>query len=100
MEKTKSISQSEVKELLKEGQNVLIIDVRSREEYEKQHIPDAINISLEQLEKGALNIEKDTIIVTACGKGGGRSENASNYIRHNYNLTVYFLDGGTFGWFD
>ena len=100
MKKTKSISQLELKELIEKGQKVLIIDVRSQEEYEKQHIPNALNITIEQLEKGELNLDKDTLIVTVCGKGGGRSENASNFIRNNYNQDVHFLDGGTFRWFD
>lgn len=101
MKGSKQISQLEMKELIQKGQKVLIIDVRSQEEYNKQHIPKAINISIEQIEKEGLKIEKDTIIVTVCGKGGGRSESASIYIRDKYKkLDVYFLDGGTFSWFD
>jgi rhodanese-related sulfurtransferase len=100
MKETKKISQLELKELIQNGQKLLIIDVRSQEEYDKQHIPNAINSPIEQIEKGELDIEKDTIIVTACGKGGGRSESASNYIQKIYSQDVYFLEGGTFGWFD
>jgi len=99
MKERKNISQLEVKELIQKGQKVFIIDVRSQEEYNKQHIPNAVNVTIEQIEKGELNIEKDTLIVTVCGKGGGRSESASNYIQNNYNQDVYFLEGGTFGWF-
>lgn len=99
MKETKSISQSEVKELIQKGQKILIIDVRSQEEYNKGHIPNAVNISIEQIEMGELDFEKDTIIITACGKGGGRSESASKYIRDKYKLDVYFLEEGTFGWY-
>jgi rhodanese-related sulfurtransferase len=100
MKETKSISLTELKKLIQTGQKVLIIDVRSQEEYNSLHIPNAINSTIEQIEKGELNFKKDTIIVTACGKGGGRSESASRYIQNNYSQDVYFLEGGTFGWFD
>lgn len=99
MKETKSISQSELKEMIQRDQKVLVIDVRSSEEYNKQHIPNAIHIPIEQIEKEGIVVEKDTIIVTVCGKGGGRSESAANSIRNSYNQNVYFLDGGTFGWF-
>lgn len=100
MKETKSISQTELKELIQKDQKVLVIDVRSSEEYNNQHIPNAIHIPIEQIEKEGIVVEKDTIIVTVCGKGGGRSEIASNSIRNSNNQNVYFLDGGTFGWFD
>lgn len=86
--------------MIQKGQKILIIDVRSQEEYNKQHIPIAVNIPMDQIENRELNIGKDTLIVTVCGKGGGRSESASNYIRNKYKLDVYFLDGGTFDWFE
>jgi rhodanese-related sulfurtransferase len=53
----------------------------------------------------SLNLDKftadsDTIIVTACGKGGGRSESGANYLRSAFPNQAYFLEGGTFGWLE
>lgn len=100
MKEAKSISKSELKKLILNEQKVVIFDVRSLEEYETQHIPNAINVSTEQLENSNFTIENDLLIVTVCGKGGGRSESAASYIQLNFSNVVYYLEGGTFGWFE
>lgn len=98
MKKKTSISLAELKQLLDTNKNVQIIDVRSEEEYLETHIPIAKNISIDKIEE--IDISKDEIIITACGKGGGRSEKAAELIRNKTNTTVYFLENGTFGWFE
>ncbi len=100
MIESKSISQLEINKLIQKGRKILIIDVRSQEEYSEKHILNAINVTIEQIEKEKLVLEKGSIVVTACGKGGGRSEKASNYIKNHYDVEVYFLENGTFGWID
>jgi len=100
MKNTKCISQSRLKEMILKNQKVIIVDVRSQEEFKELHIPNAINITIEELESRKLDFEEEIIIVTVCGKGGGRSESAAKYIQSNYSNPVYFLEGGTFGWFD
>lgn len=57
-------------------QQVKIIDVRRREEYDERHIPGAIHLELSQIDTANLLFDKNDIIVTACGKGGGRSIDA------------------------
>jgi rhodanese-related sulfurtransferase len=99
MELMKSISQSKLKELMN-NQNIVIIDVRSPEEFNAQHIPNAINLTIEQLGNGELKIDDQITVVTVCGKGGGRSEKAADYLRSFYKSDVYFLEEGTFGWFE
>jgi rhodanese-related sulfurtransferase len=98
MKKNISISLAELKHLLDTNKNVKIIDVRSEAEYLETHIPIAINISIDKIE--VINIPKDGIIITTCGKGGGRSEKAAELIRNKTNTAVYFLENGTFGWFE
>ena len=46
----KSISIHKTKELIDTGKKVIILDIRDKEEFEKEHIPGAINISRGQLE--------------------------------------------------
>lgn len=100
MEPAKCITQSKLKELILKKQKVMILDVRSQEEFRERHIPGAVNLSMEQLQSGKLNPEKEVTLVTVCGKGGGRSESAANYIQSNYSNPVWFLEGGTFAWFE
>lgn len=100
MEKKTSINLAELNRLRKDIKGVIIVDVRSEAEYNEKHIPSAINLPVEQIESRKINLDLRKVIVTTCGKGGGRSERAANFIRENYVSEVYFLEGGTFGWFE
>ncbi|MBI3519408.1 MAG: rhodanese-like domain-containing protein [Bacteroidetes bacterium] len=92
-----TITRAELKQLLDKN-NIMVIDVRSKDEYNEKHIPFAGNLPIEIIEAGNFIPEPSKIIITACGKGGGRSERAAKYLRENCNNEVYFLEAGTFGW--
>lgn len=94
-----SINIDELKNLIANN-HIMLIDVRSKDEYIEKHIPMAGNLPIQLIESGAFVPEPGKTIITACGKGGGRSERAANYLRDHYQNTVYFLEGGTFGWFE
>lgn len=93
-----TITLAELKQLLKNKENIMLIDVRGKVDYNEKHIPFAGNLPIEIIEAGSFIPEPGKIIITTCGKGGDRSERAAKYIRDNSNNEVYFLDGGTFGW--
>lgn len=95
-----TINRAELKQLLNNKNNIMVIDVRGTEEYNEKHIPFAIHLPIEIIEAGNFSPEPNKIIITVCGKGGGRSERAANYLRVNTNNEVYFLEGGTFGWLE
>ncbi len=99
-----TITRAELKQLLHNKVNIMVIDIRSKDDYNEKHIPFAGNLPIEIIEAGNFIPEPDKIIITVCGKGGGRSERAANYLRdinnNNNNNEVYFLDGGTFGWLE
>lgn len=79
-------------------QHVKIIDVRSKEEFEEKHIPGAMHIELTQIDLAIDLFDKNDILVTACGKGGGRSADASEKLNELGFKYAYWLCGGTFGW--
>jgi rhodanese-related sulfurtransferase len=56
---------------------ILVIDVRSAQEYATGHIPGAVNIPIEDLSRkiAALKVPKDKTIITVC-EHGGRSSRA------------------------
>ncbi|MDP1746109.1 MAG: rhodanese-like domain-containing protein [Bacteroidota bacterium] len=81
-------------------QEVKIIDVRAREEFDQQHIPGAINISISELELVNKLFDKADIIITACGKGGGRSTQAAEKLNEMGFKNSNWLCGGTFGWYE
>lgn len=58
------------REAVKNG--ALIVDVRTPKEYKQKHILDAINLPLENIMKGYINLPKNKEIVVYC-KSGSRS---------------------------
>ncbi len=89
-----------LQQLLKQSpEGIIIVDVRSQEEYAEKHIPGAINIPLGELGIRSGELSKESIIITACGKGGGRSAEAAEKLKQlGFSKTIY-LCGGTFGWY-
>ncbi|RJQ46835.1 MAG: rhodanese-like domain-containing protein [Nitrospiraceae bacterium] len=62
----KEVSLREVKKMMDSGEKIVILDVRDKEEYEKEHITGAINISrglLEFLVQNKIPDKNTTIIV-------------------------------------
>lgn len=95
------IALADLQQLLKQSPDlVTIIDVRTPGEYEEKHIPGAINISLDELESRSNELRKHGIIITACGKGGGRSAQAAEKLKQWGFSKAIFLCGGTFAWYD
>lgn len=91
------ISVDELNLLLKRGK-ILILDVRSSEEFEAGHIPGALLRSHETLPSSILELSKNTRIVTNCGKGGGRSIEAAQRLRDNGWTHTQWLEGGYLAW--
>lgn len=78
---------------------VMVIDVRNPEEFEQQHIPGAVNIPLSDLPARLSSLPKHHYLVTACGKGGGRSTEAAGILQSAGFGKADWLCGGTQGWF-
>ncbi|WP_426094718.1 rhodanese-like domain-containing protein [Flavobacterium sp. DSR2-3-3] len=86
-----------VKQALQQNEKIQIIDVRSKEEFESNHIPEARNITLAEIENQIHQIKKDCKIITACGKGRGRSMDGAKLLKEmGYNAN--WLCGGTNEW--
>lgn len=87
----------EVKQSLKTDTKIQIIDVRSKEEFEQAHIPNALNIPLDELYNKISELDKNYQYVTACGKGGGRSADGAKLLKENGFIAIW-LCGGTNKW--
>jgi len=77
----------EYKKIMSENEYV-IIDVRTKEEYDISHIKDSINIPYDRIDE-SLEIDKETVIFVYC-KSGNRSNYAYNVLI-NLGYTVYDL---------
>lgn len=91
----------ELQELLEQSRDkVLIIDVRTVEEYAEMHVPEAINIPLSDLVSKSMEIPTDKIIITTCYKGGNRSAQGVEILHQLGYTKAKKLCGGTCAWLD
>jgi MFS family permease len=91
------IEVDEVKQSLQANNKIQIIDVRTKEEYDLAHIPNALNISLLELKNSISQLDSNIQFVTTCGKGGGRSAEGAKLLKE-YGLNAIWLCGGTDKW--
>ncbi len=87
-----------LRERIGSGGNVLIVDVRSAEEFAAGHVEGATNIPADQLDARTNELPKDTTIVTVCNHGGPRSCYAAERLRALGYEKALPLCGGTHGW--
>ena len=87
------ITSEELKDLIKSGKKVEIIDTRIQNSYEKGHIDKAISVPHSQFRNSIKNMDKDTIAVTYCNKG--ITGNATQNILINKGFKeIYNISGG------
>lgn len=95
----KSVAVQEFANIIADTSTVMLVDVRTAEEYGSGHIENALNIDVKQddFEKNAINmLPKDKTIAVYC-RSGRRSKKAAEILSQNgYN--VIELDSGYTGW--
>ena len=84
-----------------ESGEAVIVDVREKDEWDEEHIPDALHMSRGTIE---LDIEekvadKNTLIICHCG-GGGRSALAAESLQKMGYKNVRSMAGGFKAWKD
>jgi len=91
---------TELERLLKEDE-VTLIDARTAEEYDEEHVPGAINVPIVDLTEFAKNrgTTNDGLVVTMCGSTG-RGEKAAAILDDHALENVLVLDGGLKAWKD
>ncbi|MCO7181253.1 FAD-dependent oxidoreductase [Lactococcus formosensis] len=87
------ITPHDLMELQKNNENITIIDTRAPKSYEKNHVPNAINIPLAELREKASTLDKNKKTIVYCNKGvtGNASQNV---LRNEGFKEVYNLSGG------
>lgn len=92
----KSISTNELKNLLAEGKELNIIDVREPGEVATGKIPSAVNMPLGLLEFRMNELDKSKEYIMVC-RSGGRSGQATLFLEsQGYN--VINMTGGMLAW--
>jgi sulfur-carrier protein adenylyltransferase/sulfurtransferase len=89
----------ELKKLLDEKANFVLVDVREVHEYQICRIPNSILIPLGELPKRLSELDKSADIIVHC-KMGGRSAKACDVLRANGFTKVRNMKGGILAWSD
>lgn len=92
-----SISVSEVQEQLAQGKKPLLLDVRTRDEFQAGHIAGARLIPLDVLEGQMGELPKDRQIICVC-RSGRRSGMAAARLQQAGFSDVLNMSGGMVAW--
>lgn len=79
--------------------NAIIVDVRENNEWQEQHIPNAIHIPLGELSSRLTELDayKNSAIIAQC-RSGKRSLQAAETLKSAGFTKVYNLEGGLNAW--
>lgn len=92
--KVNKISMLEAIELMEKQDDYVIVDVRTKEEYESGHIEGAINLDNEDIQKGIFDLldDKDKTYYLYC-RSGNRSNKAANKLIESGYTNIYDMGG-------
>ena len=88
----------EAKALMKETEGYILLDVRTKEEYESGYIPGAINIPLSDINENVVSSlpDKSQMILVYCRSGNRSKQAAEKLVALGYTNIVEF--GGIIDW--
>ena len=97
-EEIRYVSMNEIISIMEENENYIILDVRTIEEYDEGHIPNAICIPNETIDEDVINKlpNKEQLILIYC-RSGNRSKQAANKLK-NLGYTNLIEFGGIIDW--
>jgi len=88
------ITPDEAHRRLQEEEGIILLDVRTAEEYNQGHIPDSILLPVDKVKDGIKSVvqDKNTIIFVYC-RSGNRSATAAQILADMGYTKVYDLGG-------
>lgn len=94
-----NVSAEEAHKLICENKEFIILDVRTKEEYDKGHIPGAKLIPIEVISTKLAQLYKykDKPVLVYCSSGA-KSPVAIITLENNDFKNIYNLSGGIFSW--
>ncbi|MBI5307511.1 MAG: rhodanese-like domain-containing protein [Planctomycetes bacterium] len=93
----KNVSPKEAKELIGSENEVFLLDVRTKEEYNESHIKTAQHLPVQELEQNIDKIPKDRKVVVYCASGK-RSARACEILKNKGLKALYNIEGGIRQW--
>ncbi len=83
--------------LLRERDDVLLIDVREPSEYAAGHIPGITLIPMGEIPNRLADIPKDKTVIVSC-QSGRRSSQIASFLQEQGFTNLHDLDGGFSAW--
>lgn len=96
---TKHVNVEEAKKLIENRPDLLIIDVRTPEEWKEGSLPGTINIDVkaDDFEQNIMKLDTSKTYLVHC-RSGKRSTKAVGIMEKNGFSHIYHLDGGYLAW--
>ena len=96
--KVKYVSMNEIKSIMNENENYIILDVRTIEEYNEGHIPNAICIPNETIDETVITKlpKKEQLILVYCRSGNRSKQSVTKLAKLGYQNLAEF--GGIIDW--
>ena len=91
------VTVEEAKSLIESNSSLIIVDVRTREEYDSGHIEGAILIPVSELENHLDELSKEEELLIYC-RTGNRSSNSVNILIANGYTKIFHLKDGITAW--
>ncbi|MCP4270163.1 MAG: FAD-dependent oxidoreductase [Candidatus Brocadiaceae bacterium] len=95
--KTNSISPLETKEKIDRKDDFILLDVRTKPEYDMGHIGDCLHIPLNEISTRMDQLDKTNEIVTYCGVGL-RASHAHRILKNAGFVDTKFMEGSMAAW--
>lgn len=94
----KHLTHDEARQMIASNPDVIILDVRTPQEFEKKHIVNAVLLPIEDLREGDFSKipDKDAPILIYCWTGRRAADSAQILVEHGYT-NVYEM-GGIVDW--
>lgn len=85
--------------LLADG-DVLVLDVRERDAYDKEHLPNAVAVPIDDLKQRSQEFEADKAndVVVYCGDGSSRGQRGTDVLNQAGFTRAVNLEGGLPAW--
>ena len=94
----KNISSTQAQALLAKDKKIVLLDVRTPEEYRQAHLHGALLIPLGELGKRAQEIPRDKPVLVYCSVGA-RSVSAAGLLASRGYREIYQISDGLVGWY-
>lgn len=94
----KQIDVAELKEILKnKPENIVVIDVREKEEYQASHIPGIPLIPMQSIPTIVADLKEDKEYIFVC-RSGNRSYQVARFLKENGLKEAHNFYGGMLTW--